>query len=63
MEDEFVDGIRLVFESGDDGEPLAALEKGKDFAAPNGRAGGVDEAELSPCVDGGTGSGLAGSGL
>jgi hypothetical protein len=60
VDDEFVDGVGVVFESGDDGEAFAALEEGKDFAALGGMALLVNEAELAPGVDGGAGARGAG---
>ena len=60
VDDEFVDGVGFVFEGGDDGEAFAALEEGEDFAALGGVALLVDEAELTPGVDGGAGAGGAG---
>ena len=52
MDDEFGDGIRFVFEGGDDGEAFATLEEGEDFATLGGVALFVDETELTPGVDG-----------
>ena len=60
VDDEFFDGVGVVFESGDDSEAFAALEEGKDFAALGGVALFVNEAELTPGVDGGAGAGGAG---
>jgi hypothetical protein len=60
VDDEFVDGVRFVFEGGDDSEAFAALEEGEDFATLGGVALLVDETELTPGVDGGAGTGGTG---